>query len=175
MSNFSGAMLASYLSEKNERDLRKEITELAKKFENVRDYYATKLSPEDGLSDLEKYRKIIKDQFFPESGYGQVKLSIATQALNEYMKISKSPISVAELMLSYIEYGIKYLEEYGGGPENLCIRIGTLYEKVVKYTEKNKITDIFMERLDEIPEICQEFGYGLSFMVMDTYSEYFPE
>ncbi|MCE1248822.1 MAG: DUF6155 family protein [Firmicutes bacterium] len=173
MANFSVTALKTYLSEKNEKELINEIAELVKLFPEVKSYYSTKLSPEDAITVMEKYRKIITDQFFPDRGHGKLRLSISTKALNDFMKISKNPVHVADLMLSYLENCIKFIDEYGDGPESLYTRIETLYKKAIDYTEKNNITEVFKDRISVIPDTCRNFGYGIYDVISDTYIGYF--
>jgi hypothetical protein len=40
---------------------------------------------------LEKYKAIIKKEFFPARGFGEARLSVARKAVMDYKKLSNSP------------------------------------------------------------------------------------
>lgn len=52
------------------------------KFEVVKDCYQCKLIPDD-REILEKYKAIVQNEFFPPSGFGKLRLSIAKKAISD--------------------------------------------------------------------------------------------
>lgn len=58
--------LKRYLKHVSREQLADEISDLFTKFESVRDYYHTKLLPEGETTVIEKYKDIIKNEFFPQ-------------------------------------------------------------------------------------------------------------
>ena len=67
----------------------------------------------DISAEIERYRKIIKDRFFPTRGLGDMKLSRARKAINDFAKTHPPPVALAELMLFYVEQGVAFTAEYG--------------------------------------------------------------
>lgn len=68
---------------------------------------------ESGEETLEKYRKKIVEQFFPARGFGKLKLGEARQAIRDYRKATGKLPGTAELLMTYVENGVKFTREYG--------------------------------------------------------------
>ena len=68
-----------------------------------------------GLSakSIEPYRKRIVDQFFPDRGLGDAKLGLARKAITDYKRATSDVAGTAELMVTYVENGARFTEEYG--------------------------------------------------------------
>ena len=62
---------------------------------------------------LEKYRRCIVDQFFPDRGFGKLKLGEARQAVRDYRKDTVDEAGARDLLLTYIEQGTAFTCEYG--------------------------------------------------------------
>ena len=58
------AQLKSHLKKQTKAELVEEVASLYKRFDNVKDYYTALLAETDSAV-LEKYKEIIKDEFFP--------------------------------------------------------------------------------------------------------------
>jgi hypothetical protein len=57
-----------------------------------KEYYQLKLAGNEGDAQvLEKYKAIIKKEFFPARGFGEARLSVARKAVMDYKKLSNSP------------------------------------------------------------------------------------
>ena len=106
--NPSLTTLKQYLKTCSKEELIGDITELFKKFPVVKDYYQVKLNPQDNTQVAEKYKKIIKDEFFPARGFGKARLSVARKAVNDYKKLAVNPTNIANMMLFYVEQGVKF-------------------------------------------------------------------
>lgn len=65
--------LKHHLEQSSKDDLIDEIVKLYGKFELVKDYYQTKLCPENEEHVVEKYKVIIRNEFFPARGFGKLK------------------------------------------------------------------------------------------------------
>ncbi|QUH26164.1 DUF6155 family protein [Serpentinicella alkaliphila] len=60
--------LRKYLSEKSHNELKNEIIDLFKKSSDVKEYYFLKVKPNAEKDLMEKYKKIIENEFFPARG-----------------------------------------------------------------------------------------------------------
>src|SRR6266478_4592073 len=108
MNKISTAQIKKYLKNCPRERLIDDLSDLLKKFGSVRDYYQTKLSPENGEQVIEKYKAIIEKEFFPKYGFGEGRLSVARKAVTEYKKVSANIWSLIDLMLYYVETGVRY-------------------------------------------------------------------
>lgn len=76
--------LRSYLKNKSNQELIKEIVELSKQFPVVKEYYRTKVDPDFEIEIFEKYKKIIQDEFFHYKGFGKLKYSNINKAIRDF-------------------------------------------------------------------------------------------
>ena len=90
MSELKATELKKFLTNLSDVELRGEIVDLFKLFPVIKEYYKVKLNPESEKEILEKYKKIIKDEFFPDRGFGKLRYSIMKKALEDFRKLSRS-------------------------------------------------------------------------------------
>ena len=107
-------LLRQYLAKKEHKELIDEIADLYKKFGNVKSYYqASVFNDDQGV--LDKFKQVIALEFFPKSIHAEppCRLSVAKKAISDYKKVSCSDLNLADIMLFYVECGIKFTNEYG--------------------------------------------------------------
>lgn len=165
--------LKQYLKSCSKEELISDIAELFKRFEPVKDYYQVKLSPEEETPVVKKYKQIIENEFFPSRGYGRAKLSVARKAVTDYKKVSRNPMSLADLMLFYVEQGVRFTNEYGDIDEPFYNSMESMYEKAIEWIVKNEMQDLFKERCKKIVEDTSGIGWGFHDGLSDIYSEAF--
>jgi Family of unknown function (DUF6155) len=166
-------ILKHYLKQCSKEELISDISEIFQKFQPVRNYYQVKLSPQDKTAVSTKYKKIIEDEFFPKRGYGKAKLSVAKKAVLDYKKISGTPASVADIMIFYVEQGVKFTSAYGDIDESFYNSMESMYEKAIDWVVKYDIQGAFEERCRRIVEDTSgmgwEFHEGLSHIYSDVF------
>lgn len=167
--------LKKYLSEKSDSQLKDEILELFKLYPNVKDYFAVKFNSDNEKVLFEKYKKIIKNEFFPDRGFGKLRYSIMKTALNDFVKVSKIPNFIAELMTYYVELGVEFTNTYGDIDEKFYNNILGMYEKALDYVAKENLEDIFQERLHDIMVEGDGIGWGFSETLAELYFSYFED
>ena len=165
--------LKKYLKNCSQEELVNEISELFRTFPAVKQYYQIKLYPESEEQVITKYKKAIENEFFPSRGFGQAKLSVAKKAIAEYKKVSQTPLGLIDIMLFYVEQGVKFTNAYGDIDEKFYISMEDMYEKVVKSINKNGFKDIFQERCKKIVEDTSDVGWGFHDALCDIYREAF--
>jgi Family of unknown function (DUF6155) len=161
------------LASSSKAELIADITELFKRFPAVQDYYQVKLYPSETTNIDKKYKKIIEDQFFPARGYGDAKLSVAKKAISDYKKVCTRADEVADIMLFYVEQGVKYTNAYGDINESFYNSMEGVYEKAIQLIFKYKIQDIFQGRCQRIMEDTSGIGWGFADAMSDIYEEAF--
>jgi len=165
--------LKQYLQNSSKEDLISDISELFKRFNSVKDYYQIKLSPQAEAQVGEKYKKIIADEFFPTRGLGRAKLAVAKKAVTEYKKVTKNPAGIADIMLFYVEQGVKFTNAYGDIDEPFYNSMESMYEKAVEWIIRYAMPDIFQERCLRIVEDTSDIGWGFHDNLSDIYSDAF--
>jgi len=102
-----------HLETKSHADLINDIVMFFSTFDGVKEYYSVHMGLGYNQDLLDKYKKIIRNEFFPARGFGTARLSIARKAINDYKKVSNNLAGLVDLMLFYVEMGVQYTKSYG--------------------------------------------------------------
>jgi hypothetical protein len=164
--------LKSNLQELTKEELIKSIVDLYKKSEFVKDYYASKYADGSNLSILIKHKKVIENEFFPARGHGQGRLIVAKKAITEFNKLSDNKKSMAELMLFYVEVGVKYTDCYGDIDEPFYLSMESMYERAMKHIMSNNLIAEFNDRCLKIVNNTVNMGWGFHDRLCEIYYEY---
>ncbi len=167
--------LKSNLKESTKEQLIKDIADLFKKNEFVKDYYNSKYSDDNSLSVLIKYKNIIENEFFPKNGFGDARLSVAKKAITEFKKICSDKALIAELMIFYVENGVKYTDCYGDINEQFYLSMESMYEVALKFITDNNLEGSFNKRCLKIVDDTADMGWGFHTELCDLYYQYIGE
>lgn len=167
--------LKQYLNQKSKEELINEISDLFGEFENVKDYYATKINPDNAKQVLQKYKDIIKKEFFPSRGFGKARLSVARNAISDFKKVTNSKKELADIMIFYVEIGVEYTNTYGDIDESFYNSMENMYEKALKYIFDQGLQEQFIDRCEKIVKDTSGIGWGFHDTLGDMYYEYFEE
>ncbi|MGD9162862.1 MAG: DUF6155 family protein [Desulfobacteraceae bacterium] len=165
--------LKKKLKSKTQKELIDDISTLYKSFDVVREYYQVRLFSNDE-SVLQKYKAIIEHEFFPvsESKDPPARLSVARKAITDYKKLTSSKANIADIMVFYVETGVRFTNEYGDINEAFYISMENMYEKALTFIANNGLTDIFNERLLTIVNDTDGIGWGFHDQLADLYFSY---
>ena len=165
--------LKKHLKTCSQAELIAHIAELYKRFQPVKDYYQIQLYPQNENQVAAKYKKIIEDEFFPARGFGKARLSVAKKAITEYKKVNKTVVGLIDIMLFYIEQGVRFTDTYGDIDEPFYISMETMYEKAVQEIIKHGQKDIFQKRCQQIVLDTSDMGWGFHDTLKDIYEDAF--
>ena len=160
---------------RSKEQLIAEIGEIFSKFDSVRDYYRSRVNPGESQKLGDKYKSIIEDEFFPEVGFGKGRLSVARKAVSDYKKVTTSKLGIADVMLYYVEIGVKYTVEYGDINEAFYNSMESMYSGAVKYIDQHGMQEQFEERCRKIVEDTSDIGWGFHDGLGDIYASYFED
>jgi hypothetical protein len=163
--------LKKHLKTRSQAELIADIAELYQRFQSVKDYYQIQLYPQDEKQVAAKYKKIIEDEFFPARGFGKARLSVAKKAITEYKKVNKTVVGLIDIMLFYVEQGVRFTDAYGDINEPFYISMETMYEKAVNEIIKHGQKDTFQKRCQKIVLDTSDMGWGF----YDTLSEIYED
>jgi hypothetical protein len=166
--------ISKYLKSLSKDELITEIKKLHKLFSDVREYYQVELTAGGEEELLKRYKKIVKDEFLPDRGWGDAKLSMARKAVNDFVKLSKNNRNAADIMIYYVEIGVKYTNAYGDINEPFYASMEKMYQKAVYYVIEHGLKDVFVERLKKMVENTENIGWGFHDDLGDMFSEFFP-
>ena len=167
--------LKQYLNTRSKEQLIAEIGDIFSKIDSVKDYYQGKLNLGYSAEVGEKYKSIIKHEFFPVRGFGRAQLSVARNAVSDYRKVSASKFGVADVMLYYVEMGVQFTNAYGDIDEAFYNSMESMYERAVKYIVQHGLQGQFAERCCKIVTDTSEIGWGFHDGLSCTYEEQFRE
>ena len=165
--------LKQYLGTRSREQLIAEIGEMFSKIDAVEDYYQSKLNLGYSAEVSEKYKSIIKQEFFPERGFGRARLSVARKAVSDYKKVSASKFGVADMMLYYVEVGVQFTNTYGDIDEAFYSSMESMYERAVKYIVLHGMRRQFEERCRRIITDTSGIGWGFHDGLSYIYEEHF--
>ena len=143
------------------------ISDLYKKNKSVQEYLNFYIKPdEDSL--FEKYRAKVYEAFYPKRGFGY-NLKQGKQSITDFKKLGPSTESLADLMLFYVETGVRFTGDYGDMNEAFYNSMESTYANALKIIYKEGLLDVFKQRSMQIIEDTQDMGWGFH----DSLSEIF--
>ncbi|MBN2422386.1 hypothetical protein JXB41_04100 [Candidatus Woesearchaeota archaeon] len=110
--------------------------------------------PEDAL---EYFKKKLKSILWNE----RINLREARKAITDFKRISKQPEHLLELMVFYVETGVRIGEEYGDMYEAFYSSMESMFEQIIKNLNDNTdLIPLFKDRLISIVErSCEGWGH----------------
>ena len=165
--------LKKVLKDSTQADLIRTIADLYKKNDFVKDYCISKYSESDGSEVLDKHKNIIENEFFPVRGDGRGRLSVAKKSISEFKKLSDDKLSIAELMIFYVEIGIKYTVCYGDIDGPFYFSMESMYGNALQYIFKNGFVEIFNQRCLDIVNDTADMGWGFHDGLSESYYSYY--
>lgn len=166
--------LKQFLKQRTKEELINDIGELFTRFDAVKDFYQVQLGPAEDAQVIAKYKKIIKQEIFPSRGLPSLKYSVARKAVSDYKKVCRNPANIAELMIFYVEQGVKCTNEYGDIDEPFYNSMESMFAAAVKHIVKYDLKDQFEEPCRRIVEQTSHCGWGFHDTLSDIYNEAFP-
>jgi Family of unknown function (DUF6155) len=167
--------IRGFLQEKSQEQLVNDMLFLYNKFDGVREFLA--LQMDHGFSDdlVEKYRAIIQREFFPARGFGRARLSIARKAVTDYKKLSPNIPGLVDLMVFYVEMGVRFTNEYGDIDEPFYNSMESMFENALKIIIQYQLQDRFQKRCKTIVTDTRPIGWGFHDTLSDLYNGVFEE
>lgn len=175
MNNFKSKDLKLYLMARSREQLIDELLDLFSRIDSVKDYYQSKLNLGFSADVSEKYKAIIKHEFFPTRGFGRAHLSVARKAVSDYKKVSTSKYGIADVMIYYVEMGVQFTNAYGDIDEPFYNSMESMYDKAVKYIAQHKMQMQFEDRCLKIVNDTSDIGWGFNDSLSDIYQQHFKK
>lgn len=163
--------LSKHLRRLPQKQLIKELMHAYKQYPDVREYYDHLLEPGAEERLLPKYKRIIRDEFFPMKGDGKLRFSVATNAVRHFRKLRVSPASIADLLISYAENGVEFTMEYGDIDERFYETIENKYEDALQFMKEQSLLPSFRERARKLVDDTEGVGWGFHDQLGDIFAE----
>jgi hypothetical protein len=164
---------AKYLKNSDKNDLIEDLKYLYNNFPAIKEFYMSRLDTNGRKRLFGKYRDIIKKEFFPDSGDGKCRLSVAKKAIKDYKKITNDLVGVIKLMLVYVDLGVNYTQEYGDINENFYHSIHSTYLDLLELIFKHDFENEYRQSCLKVAENSEGIGWGFHDAMMDTYFDFY--
>lgn len=80
---------------------------------------------------LERAKAMVRKQLWPDRGLPKLKLNEAKKAISQFQKISRQPSATIDLMLCYVESGVKCTRQYGDMYGEFYSSMITMFQEVL--------------------------------------------
>jgi len=127
-----------------------------------------------GSELLNKYKKIIKEEYFPSRGEEKCRVSVCKKAISDFKKLKPDARDVADLMVFFVEQGCLYACEYGDMWESFYTAFENNYRAALEYVFKNGLHDDFKDRLKGCLHLTENCGWGFNDTLGDYFYEFYP-
>ena len=171
MSKLTLSELKKELKQYDQKELTQLVVDLYKLNDDVKHYLGSRLKGEEAIVELfETTKKKIKDEFFPDRGFGKMRLKEAKNAISNFKKLSNDKLKTLDLMVFYVEVGTKFTDTYGDIDERFYSSMVSMFAKVCDECEKDEQTfNIFADRLSALVEESKGIGWGYYDALSDLY------
>jgi hypothetical protein len=147
------------------------ISDLYDKNKSVKEYLDYYVNPNE-KDTLKNYKQKVREAFYPKRGFG-FKIAVGKKAISDFRKLKPSVDSLVDLMISYVESGIEFTNDFGDINEGFYSSIESVFHDAMKLIDKNGLHDIYKIRAVEILRGTENIGWGFHDTLSDFYFEIF--
>jgi hypothetical protein len=169
----SKAALKKELISLPKEQLVEQILDLYDRYKSVKEFYEIYLHPHSEKDVVEKYKKVIVDEFYPIRGFGKYRFSVCKKAISDFKALSPSPELLADLMLTLPEMACQSARDFGDMEEQFYMATYNNYSAALKYLKKEDLLAQFQLRCKKCLDNSRYCGYGLGMGLGYLYYEYY--
>ena len=147
------------------------IADLYKKNKSVKEYFDFFVNP-DEKELFKKYQDKVFEAFYPKRGF-DFKLKDGKQAIADFKKFEPSTELLADLMLFYVECGVKFTNDFGDIDENFYLSIEKVYLQSLTLMHKEELLDKFKIRASKIVDDTNDIGWGFHDYLVQVHSDFY--
>jgi hypothetical protein len=149
------------------------VADLYKKNKSVKEFFDFYLNPkEDEL--FNKYRDKVVEAFYPKRGFN-LKLKEGKQAISDFKKLEPSALLLVDLMLLYVETGVKFTNEFGDIDEGFYSSIEKTYAATLSLMQKEHLLEPFADRAAKVVSDTSGIGWGFHDYLGEIHSQFYPD
>jgi hypothetical protein len=149
------------------------VSDLYKKNKSVKEFFDFYINP-DERELFNKYRDKVFEAFYPNRGYS-FKLKDGKQAISNFKKLEPSTDLVADLMLFYVETGVKFTNDFGNIDERFYSSLETTYVAALTLMRKENLLDKFADRAGKVVRDTSGIGWGFHDYLSDVHSDFYAD
>lgn len=149
------------------------VGELYKSQKAVKEYLDFYFEPNEA-DLLPAYRERVLRAFYPKRGY-DYNLRLGKAAISDLRKLGVSAQPLADLMLHYVECGIRYTNDYGDINESFYLSLEGMYEQALTLMQQEKLLPHFAERSRRAVLDTSNIGWGFHDQLAELYEQYYTQ
>lgn len=149
------------------------IADLYKKNKAAQEYLDFYVQPNE-RERFEKYRVKVVEAFFPKRGY-QLRLREGKKALSDFQKLEPAAELVADLLLVYVETGVRFTNEYGDIDEAFYTSLENVYAKALALMRQENLLAQFAARTAQVVRDTGGIGWGFHDYLTETRATFYPK
>ena len=147
------------------------IADLYKKNKSVKEFFDFYVNPKE-RELFDKYRDKVFEAFYPKRGYN-FKLKDGKQAISNFKKLGPSCDLIADLLLFYVETGVKFTNDFGDIDESFYSSMETTYVAALTLVKKENLLDKFADRAGKVVSDTSGIGWGFHDYLGDVHSDFY--
>ncbi|GIN87530.1 hypothetical protein J6TS2_39160 [Heyndrickxia sporothermodurans] len=165
--------LKKQLKKYDQKELIQLIADLYKTNKDVQSYLSVHFLGEEAVLELyNQTKKSIENEFFPEKGFGKLRLNQAKNAISHFNTLTKDELRTTDLMLYYVEQGVEFTNTFGDINDSFYTSIEKMYEKVTSMCQKEEsYYQTFEDRIKQVVIDTDGIGWGFHEQLYELYSE----
>jgi hypothetical protein len=128
-----------------------------------RDFLRARVQDDAGNGTaVERYRRMIVEQFYPSRGFGKLKLAEARRAIRDYRRATGNLAGTIDLMLTYVENGTQFTREFGDINEAYYNSLESVLHEMTQLLRKDgpALYPQFRERVQRLGDHANHIGWG---------------
>ena len=149
------------------------IADLYKTNKSVKEFFDFYVSPNERQL-FNKYRDKVFEAFYPKRGF-KYKLKDGKQAISDFKKLGPSADLLADLMLFYVETGVKFTNDFGDIDEVFYSSMETTYVAALTLMRKQDLLDKFADRASKVVSDTSDIGWGFHDYLCDAHSNFYSD
>ena len=149
------------------------VADLYKKNKAAQEYLDFYVRPNE-RERFEKYRLAVVVAFFPKRGY-QLRLREGKRAISDFQKLEPAAELLADLLLVYVETGVRFTNTYGDIDEAFYTSLENTYAKALALMQREQLLAQFADRTAQIVRATSGIGWGFHDFLAETREEFYPK
>jgi hypothetical protein len=149
------------------------VADLYKKNKSVKEFFDFYIRPNE-KELFNKYQDKVFEAFYPKRGYN-FKLKDGKQAISDFKKLGPSTDLLCDLMLFYVETGVKFTNEFGDIDEGFYSSMETTYVAALTLMKKENLLDKFTDRAAKVISDTSDIGWGFHDYLGDVHSDFYAD
>ena len=149
------------------------VADLYKKNKSVKEFFDFYVNPKEN-DLLIKYQDKIFLAFYPKNGY-ECKLKEARKAISDFKNLGVLQEYLAEIMLFYVETGVKYTNDYGDINESFYESIEKMFVKTLTTMRNGELLEQFEMRSSLVARNSEDIGWGFHDSISDIFYEFYEK